>query len=610
MPKSHRFAVAAVIAAGLLAYANSFSVPFMRDDIASIQMNPTTGRLWPPQWLTSPPGMGNTVHGRPILNLSFALNRALFGHTPASYHAVNLAIHLANALLLFAILGRLLPNDPRSSFRVPGAAFFIALLFLLHPLQTEAVTYLVQRAESLAAFFMLLTLFALVRYAAGDPQASPHRRWAILAVLACAAGMATKETMITAPLAAILLDRAYLAGTWRDVWRRRRRLHLVLLATWGIQLAIQLQPGTAREARTGFGAVVSPWHYLLTQSEVLLHYLRLAIWPSPLVFDYQWPIVSSFAAAWPAFIVVAALVAATLWLWLRSPRLAFPALAFFLILAPTSSIMPIADAAAEHRMYLPLAALLALAVISSQKALCRTPPASPPITDYRSPITAFILALAVLLGMATVARNRDYRTALALWEDTIAKRPGNARAWYNRGYLYEKAGNPGAAIADYRQALSLNPDYAGPYYNLGNLDLEAGRLDDAVANYTRAIQRERGNALPYYNRGVAKIRLGRADEAMADFDACIRIAPKMANAYLKRADIHAQFDRYADAITDYTRAIQRDATLADAWHNRAAAYAMLGNIPAAREDLIQCRRLGSEPAPELIDMVGGLEPAR
>jgi tetratricopeptide (TPR) repeat protein len=633
----------------LLAYGNTFSVPFLFDDEFAITNNATIRDLGNLHAVFNPPTGGVTTHGRPLVNLSLAINHAIHGFALPGYHLFNILVHILNGWLLFAIVQILLtqkhPRMPASgplpsSFSLLPSPFLVALLWLLHPLCTQAVTYVIQRAEAMAALCYLLTLYALIRSAltatttpsnrdappggptsvsaASAPSTSatpriptPHRRlpcWSLTAILACAAGMATKETVITAPLAALLLDRAYLASSWREVWTRRRWLHLALLATWGIQLAIQLQPGTAREARTGFGAIVSPWHYLLTESEVLLHYLRLAIWPSPLVFDYQWPIASSLTAVWPAFALLAALFAGALWLWLRAPRAGFPALAFFLILAPTSSIMPIADAAAEHRMYLPLAALIALLACAAAR-LARTAPtiAAPGVTPFSFRAT---LLLALLLGIATFARNRDYRTPLTLWNDTIAKRPASARAWYNRGYVFENAGNPNAAVADYRQALAINPNYAGPYYNLGNLDLAAGRFSEAIANYSHAIDRETGNVLPYYNRGIAKIRLGRAAEAMADFDACIRIAPHMANAYLKRGDVHAQFDRYAEAIADYTRAIERDANLADAWHNRAAAHAMLGNLPAARADLIQCRNLGSEPAPELVDMVGGLDPTR
>lgn len=621
MPKSHRFAVAAVIAAGLLAYANSFSVPFMRDDIASIQMNPTTGRLWPPQWLTSPPGMGNTVHGRPILNLSFALNRALFGHTPASYHAVNLAIHLANALLLFTILGRLLPNPPRSSLRVPGAAFFIALLFLLHPLQTEAVTYLVQRAESLAAFFVLLTLFALLRHAADGGTPPTRRRWAALALLSCAAGMATKEIVVATPLLALALDRIFLAPSWREVWRRRGWLHVGLILTLAVQAALLLQFGRLTFEQSAGGARATPSEYLLTQAGVITYYLSKALWPFNLCFDlYDWPIAHSPLAVWPSLILVGALASGTLYALARHPRLGFLGLWFFLILAPTSSILPIEDVAVEHRLYLPLAAILTLFVLGIDRLAAHlTAHPKPSTTPFPLPVSNWFVAIVALaLGILSFQRNADYRDDLTLSRDTLAKRPRSARAHYDVGSALLYAGSTADALPYFERALALKPDYGMAFFgraearhrlgshadaiadfdrafalkpeyffipnNRGMARLALGQTNEAIADFTITIARAPAYGPAWYNRGRTWARLGDTAAALADLDHAANLPGADRNVFTERGNILSALGRHAEAIADYGHAIAlapEDATL---YYNRANARARNQDLTGALDD--------------------------
>ncbi|MCE9613334.1 MAG: tetratricopeptide repeat protein [Lentisphaerae bacterium] len=681
-----------VLATGF-AYASSVHVPFIFDDDLAIVQNMTIRHLADWREVLHPPSGGATTHGRPIVNLSLAVNYALGALNPVGYHLFNLMIHLLNGLLVWGLGRRILatgnskletrPQEtagsglpPRAHQPVAGklpvtsfTPFAIALLWLLHPLCTQAVTYIVQRAESMAACFYLLTLYGVARAAVnGDskletgstrairpvgaslaktssnnrsaqarplqPDPSPslgRRAWSCAAVVACALGMATKETMVSAPLVALLLDHAFLAGReasprgasaplppghpspFRLLWRERGRLHLALCATWLIQLVIQMQPAVSRGTNTGFGAGVSAFDYLITESAVIAHYLRLAIWPDTLCFDYRWPIATSITAVWPQLLLVASLLLGSIWLWFRRPRLAFPLLAFFLILAPTSSILPIADVAAEHRMYLPMVPLLALTLCGAvtltrniRKRLCRRRGQLPPSGDgatYPLAATAALLAVALLLGARTYLRNLDYQSDVGLWQDTIDKRPANGRAWYNRGYLHQQAGRSVAAIRDYEYSMAIAPEMPGPYYNRGNLRMEAGRVEDAIADYTAGIAREEGNAMLYYNRGIAYVQTGRMAEAITDFTACTRLSPRMAAAYYQRADTLARLDRYTDAVADYSRAIQYNPSLVDAYHNRAAAYAMLGQLDAARLDIIQCRRLGSEPSPDLLQMI-------
>src|ERR1035438_6675615 len=238
------------VAAGLIAlavlaaYANSFSGAFVLDDASSIAGNPTIRHLWPLGGPLSPPhGRGLTVDGRPILNISLAINYALSGIHPWSYHALNLLIHGLAGLTLFGVVRRTLDR-----LGMPADSALLALcaafLWTLHPLQTESVTYVIQRAESLMGLFYLLTLYCFIRYADRTPRSDASSNagktapvlWAVFSVLACLLGMATKEVMVTAPVMVFLYDRTFFSGSFAQAWRRHRRLYAGLACTWLLQI--------------------------------------------------------------------------------------------------------------------------------------------------------------------------------------------------------------------------------------------------------------------------------------------------------------------------------------------------------------------------------------
>ena len=266
--------------------------------------------------------------------------------------------------------------------------------------------------------------------------------------------------MATAPIVVLLYDRTFLSGSFREAFRRRGALYLGLAATWAVFGAIMLLYKGSGAA--GFGiSTVTPWRYALTQPGVILYYLRLSFWPQPLCLDYSWPFATTFRQVAPEAIALAALLAATAWAVVRRPALGFLGAWFFLILAPTSSVMPINDACFEHRMYLSLAAVVAGAVIAAYaliRRLARHIGALGPFGDDRGVVLA--LAVAVALGCATFRRNADYRTEVSIWEDTTRKRPDNPRAWCNLGEAYVNASRYDEAIRACDKALDLEPDYA------------------------------------------------------------------------------------------------------------------------------------------------------
>ena len=579
-----------VVLAILAAYANSLAAPFVFDDPLAIVANPTIRKLWPLSDVLLPPrGEGLSVEGRPIVNLTLAVNYAFGGTTVRGYHGVNIAIHALAALTLLGLVRRTLLL-PRLCGRFGDVALplatAIALLWALHPLQTESVTYVVQRAESLVGLFYLLTLYCFVR--AAEPvsgKAAPNRdrpgkerekihprrsvAWAILAFVACLLGMATKEVMVSAPLLVLLFDRVFAAGSFRAAWAQRRALHVALFSTWLLLGLLVLGTGT-RGGTAGFGIGVSPWDYALTQCEAITRYLALTCWPHPLVFDYGVAWVQRPLDVLPHALVVIGLAAATLIAWRRAPAAAWLGLLFFAVLAPTSSFVPgNRQTIAEHRMYLPLAAAITLAVGAArgrQGALV-------------------VAAIAAAFGVLTARRNADYASALTLYRDNVAKRPHNGFARYNLGRAYAEAGRHAAAIAEYEASLRLMPGVAQTHNNLGNSLAAAGRTTEALAHYESAVRLDPRYANAHFNLGNLLVAAGDKAAAREHFRTAVALAPQLADARTNFASVllelgeldaaRAQFEIVLQSAPDSVEALFGLGTvflLRERWDEAARAF--------------------------------------
>ncbi len=540
--------VLALVGAALLAWSNTGSAPFVFDDRAAIVDNPTIRDLGNLGAVLLPPADGRAVGGRPVVNLSFALNYAWGGTDPRGYHAVNLAIHVLAALTLLGLLRRTPWPAAVREFAAPGS-FLIALLWTLHPLQTETVTCVVQRTESLCALWYLLVLYGVAR---AGTAASPveARAGTVLAVSAAVLGMATKEVMVTAPVVALFYDRTFLAGSWAEAWRRRRGLYLGLMASWIVLAALVWQGGGARGTAAGWGEGVGSGSYLLLQAQAVLRYLRLALWPHPLVVDYGPAVPPALGAALGPVMVVGALLGATVWALVRRPALGFLGAAFFLILAPSSSFVPLsAQGIAEHRMYLPLAALIAAVGAGLLRWLGRA-------------ALAVALPVALGAGVMTWQRNAIYASEVTLWTDTVAQVPGNVRARVNLGAALLEAGEPAAAAAQLEAARRLQPNAPEPAANLALAYRRLGRIEEAVAQGEAALGLAPGHAAATANLAEALYERGNQLAAQQQFPAAIAayrraaaLVPayaaarnNLANALLVTGQVEAAIAEYREVL--------------------------------------------------------------
>ena len=591
-----------VIAAGLLAYHNSFTGPFIYDDEPSILTNRTIRHLWPISRVLSPPHEGGiTVEGRPVINLSLAINYALGKTAVWGYHATNLAIHILAALTLLGIVRRTLRQPiwrGRFSAVANGLALATAIIWMVHPLVTESVTYIVQRAESIMGLLYLLTLYCFIRgaesaHAEDGRWRSWGRLWYGLSVAACALGMASKEVMVTAPLMVLLYDRTFLSSTFREAWRRRWPLYLGLAATWvllGFVLVHGQLPATSVNARR---LGVRWWQYFLTEPGVILHYLRLSVWPHPLCFDYYgWPIAATWTSILPPALGMAILLGATAWALKTNSGWGFVGAWFFLILAPTSSVVPLDSPAYEHRMYLPLAAVVVVVVFGIH-ALTSTSRSG--LMDGRS--AAVFAAVAIVLGFLTWRRNQDYRSELTIWQDTVAKRPDNPRAYTNLGLALVHAGQVQEAIGFYEQALRLKPDSDEARYNLEVALGRTSKPEEAIGHYEQALQLKPDSADAYDNLGLALAQASRAQEAIGYFEQATRLDPDDADAYNNLAVALIQLGKTAEAVDRWSEALRLRPDDVELQCNLANALLTLGKVPEAIQHWQQALALNPNFAP-------------
>lgn len=441
--------------AGLIAYHNSFSGPFIFDDRVSILENPNICR--PASLgmaLSAPPEIHPLVH-RPLVALSLAINYQLSRFDVWSYHAFNLGIHLLAALILFGLLRRTLLS-PRLKNHFGSAAYplawIVALAWVVHPLNTQAVNCIIRRSELLMALFYLGVLYSVNRSAT-----TTHRGfWQVSAVVSCFLGMASKEIMVTAPVMALLYERVFLAQSFKEILSRHWKLYAGLFAAW-IFLGIMLITGPSF-AEAGFHFPQLTFRTNLeTQTAVLCHYFRLAFWPHPLVLDYDWAIARSLAEVLPQAFCMGGLLLASLLSFFYRPEFGFLGLGFFLLLAPTSLLPILTEIAAEHRVYLPLAGILAGAVVAGYgffRGRIRT----------RFQILLVVGIVIALTGL-TLQRNEDYRSGVSIWQDTASKRPRNFNAHYNLGVELLREERFQEAQQSFRQAIGLRPSDFKAHYN-------------------------------------------------------------------------------------------------------------------------------------------------
>jgi tetratricopeptide (TPR) repeat protein len=607
-------ALGAAVLCGAIAwiYVRALHAPFIFDDIALVEYNRSIQKLWPLVGVDGrdaplTPTADTTVSGRPLVNLSFAVNYHFGKFDPAGYHAVDIVLHVGCALLIWSIAYRTLrSNCFRGQFDSTAGllAFAVALVWAVHPLDTETVIYVTQRTELMMAFFYLATTYSSIRYwSAARPAA--RAGWLVLAAACCFMGMMSKEMMASAPAVILLYERTFVTGSFAKALRRSWPLYLCLALTWLPLVALNWhQP---RTPLAGFGMGVDALTYWYTQCKVLFLYVRLAVWPWPLLIYYDIPLIDRFTQAWPWVLAVALAAIVTIWLVWRRPAVGFVPVFVVAVLSPTLVVPCVGETAAERRMYLPLVAVVALAIVGlyvvSQRWTRRF--ASAPIAQ-RIPAAVYFVAVAFLSATFLVAaanRASMYNDELALWSHALDHQPTATLAHINMGVLLAKRGHAQEAMDHFKAAVASKPDSYEAHYNLGRALEDAMRPTEAIDQYREALAIQPQHVPSLTNFGRMLEYFGKTDEAIAKYQQVLRLNPEYGPAHHNLGSILLVAGNLPEAISHLEQALQYRESV-ETYTNLATAYALAGlprdAIDAAQRGLELARAEGKTETAESI----------
>ncbi|HOW59192.1 MAG TPA: tetratricopeptide repeat protein [Candidatus Omnitrophota bacterium] len=603
------------LAWGALIYSNTYHAPFQFDDIPYILKDPHIRNVenWPALWSAY-------IKTRYLSFLTIALNYSFSNTHVLGYHLFNTVLHTLNACWVYGLFSLLLMTPKMRGVYSPNASFYLAafsaLIFLVHPLQTQAVAYIIQRMASLATFFYLGTIVLYLK-----SRMTQNKISYIAAILLAIAAMFTKEITITLPLALVFIEGLFFdhAGEKLKTWARLTPFLLTLaiipyLLCGNRSLAALAQnpiPVTS-------ASLLSRGDYFWTQVNVLCTYLRLYFIPIHQNLDYDYPMARSLLEPKTLFcffllgmLFIGAVVAIK-----KNRLLAFSVFWFFLTLSVESSIFPIEDVINEHRMYLPLAGLVVVIPILCLLFLEKLPHA----------ILA-CLVIGLIFSSMTYLRNRVWGSKMSLYEDVVKKAPRKARGYNNLGSiyyydfhdpakakkLYEKAievepgfgpsyfdlgavydhaGDKEKAFELYQKALKLDPTFLDTYNNLAILYEKRGDLDSAIEILWKGIAQSPRFEMAYANLGAFYSRKGNISKAIACLKKGIEINPYFPLCYYNLGLILKSQGQWAEAITLFQKASSLDPDNPNMAYTLGEAYLQQGDSEAAGQVLNRLKKMG------------------
>ena len=607
-----------VLVAGVI-YSNIYHCPFVFDDPPQIEEKVIIRDL------ANYFSFEAFLKPRPIVDLTFALNYRFGELTVFGYHLVNVLIHIINGFLVYFLALTIFkqlanapqsPNPPIPQFlnsSIPQLiSLFSALIFVAHPIQTQAVTYTVQRYASLAAmFYMASVLFylkarvrqqrsELARRQSGGGQRAFSFKLSACFALSIICGMLaflSKQSTASLPAAIILVEYLFIDRTWQG-WKKKIVWFTPVFIVFAIFVLYVC--GFFSGGHEGRGLLedvsdlmqepdtVGRWSYLCTQFNVLVIYIRLLFLPVGQNLDYVYPFKSGFFDAYTplAFMFLAALAALGIWNRKKRPVITFGIFWFFITLSVESSIIPIRDALFEHRLYLPM---FGFALIVSYLLFHL-------LSKKRLWAIVISGSIIVSLGTATYLRNRVWQDPVTLWSDVISKNPQNHRAHTNLGIDLYKQGSHKEGIGHYTEALRIKPDSANAHYNLGVAKERQGKLEEAVSHYTEALRINPDSAKAHTNMGVTLGRQGNLERAITHFSEALRIKPDSAEAHTNLGIAFARQGRFEEALGHYTEALRIKPDSVEAHTNLGIAFARQGRFEEALGHFSEALRINPDHA--------------
>ncbi len=545
--KQHLLLIFIILAAGVIAYSNSFDCSFHFDDRNILNSATTKSTATIGDWIGLFPS-------RPLGVLTFTANYHIHRLDVRGYHLVNLMIHLINALLVWWLVWVTFSTPAMKDLPVSrnktAIAFFTGLLFVTHPLATQSVTYIVQRFASLATLFYLLSLSLFVK---GKLQENSTKSLLLFCAsfLSAICGILTKEIAATLPFAIVLYDYCFLrVSPWKFQSKDKTLLFsLVMLMIFAAILLRNFSMDIFRTVETdqGYAYSISVKEYFLTQFRVILTYIRLFFLPFHQNLDYDYPLSVSFldVKTFFSFLALFSVFLAGILLFKKYRLISFGIFWFFLTLSVESSIIPVSqNVIFEHRMYLPGFGFF----IAFTGAFFYLFP-----KRYINTILVILLVIAAINTALTYERNKVWKNEYTLWSDCLAKSPGKARVNNEIGTACAERGQYEKAISFLDKAISLNPNYAEPYYNRGTVYGRLGQYQRTVDDCSEALRLKPDYVNAYNNRGNAYAALGAYQKAIEDYSSAIHMMPNYIPAYINRADAYLKSGNKKSACLDARR---------------------------------------------------------
>ncbi|MDD5085168.1 MAG: tetratricopeptide repeat protein [Candidatus Omnitrophica bacterium] len=606
----------ALAALGFLIYSNTLRSSFQFDDVPAIVDDyfirdiRDVGAIW------------DAFNTRFLVGYSLALNYAIGKLDILGYHLFNIGVHILNSLLVFFLVTLSFKTPAmKDSLLVPQrslVAFFAALVFVAHPIQTQAVTYIWQRAASVATFFYLISLVLYVK-----ARLKSSFFYYLAALVSTVLAMFTKEITFTLPIV-IAGYEFFFFRPLKGKFLRKALLIIPFLATLVIipltltrasKITLNLMrphisapSGDAASLKVTDVTRFMPEEqvprkqYMITELNVMRTYLRLLLFPinQNLDYDYPWARSLTEPKTFLSLSLIVLILACGVMLFNKAPLVSFGIFWFFLT-ASLEAVIPQQDFIFEHRLYLPIVGFCVVL-------------ASVLFYLFGKKRLAFALTLSLIIvaafSVSTYKRNFVWRDPITLWSDVIAKSPLKARSYNIRGINYKDKGDFDRALADYNKATELNPDYAEPYSNRASIYALRKEFDKSIEDFTRMIELKPENSEVYANRGLAYNMRGELDKAVSDFDKAIELDPINVRAYFNRGVAYKDKGDIDKAISDWTKAIELNPFYAEAYNNRAAAYFFKKEYDKSRQDLRRAEGLGRKNAKllELLDSEAGKNP--
>ena len=578
-------------------YSNTLTGPFIFDDRPHIVENPyirLTGLSFDDLKEVIQKSRYPT---RPVANISLALNYYANGYNVVGFHAVNILIHICSGLFLYLLLKLTLslPSLREHFSYNKWIPLLSALLWLVHPIQTQSVSYIIQRMNSMAAMFYILSMLLYVKF-----RLAPDKKNKSLllsgCVLAGLLSLGTKEIAATLPFFIFLYEWVFfqnLSGQWLN----RRAPVLAALGAFVMVLAfIYLGSNPLDGIKMDYGArEFTPGLRLLTELRVVVFYFSLLLWPHPQRLNLTHDFSLSLSLFQPpgtflSLLLIAGFLLAAICLAKRHPLFSFCMLWFFGNLVIESSVIAL-ELVFEHRLYLPSMMALFLAVVG--------------LFRFIRPqwLAIALLCVAVAIGSVwTYQRNAIWADDVALWRDCVQKSPAKARAYTNLASALVRRGNLEEAAGHYQTALRIKPEYAEPHFNLGIIRAKSGKLAEGLNHFRKAVEIDPLNFKAQNNLGAALLSSGRLDEAIGHLQNALKINPDYPEAHNNLGQaLHLQGNRDA-ALTHFKEALHLDPAYAKAHVNLGIVLRQMGRFQQAGQHFEEALRLRPGYAPARINL--------